>query len=204
MSREAVLSVATDLTNFEDDSGFVGAHRVRTPGQDQLVVATGLRCLASGSIRSSRREHLTNPVANHRLGGYVGLVVVQTPSPSVERVSAGSAGDLDLTGHDSRQRVGQASNQATEARPGRRRRPRRVDRSREEHPSRGPGDSRVTSQQRRRHQSCQPAPGQPRKDLQAVQSDSRPESPFGLGTAKRPSPPFQTAGRGNQDECPFS
>lgn len=46
-----------------------------------------------------------------------------------------------VTGPDSRQRVGQASNQATEARPGRRRRPCQVDRSREEHPSRGPGDS---------------------------------------------------------------
>ena len=43
-----------------------------------------------------------------------------------------------VTGHDPRQRVGQASNQATEAGPGRRRRPNRVDKSRQEHPLRAP------------------------------------------------------------------
>ena len=43
-----------------------------------------------------------------------------------------------VTGHYPRQRVGQASNQATEAGPGRRRRPNRVDKSRQEHPLRAP------------------------------------------------------------------
>jgi hypothetical protein len=72
-------------------------------------------------------------------------------------------------GHNSRQRVGQASHQATEARPG----PCRPPRSDGQILGRAPHRTRrfrSLTQSGRQHRSCQPAPRQPCKNLQMVQT----------------------------------
>jgi hypothetical protein len=105
---------------------------------------------------------VSTPMTNVYCSVTMGIATEFLPIGDV--VSASARKELrgrPVTGHDSRQRVGQASNQATEARPGRRRRPRPSGQI----PGRAPrtGARRFTShtQPGRRHRSCQPAPGQP-------------------------------------------
>src|SRR5208283_660935 len=80
---------------------------------------------------------VSTPMTNAYSSATIGIATEFLPIGDVVSASARKKAlrGRPVTGHDPRQRVGQASNQATEAVPGRRRRLDRVDRSREEHPS---------------------------------------------------------------------